>query len=604
MPSPHAILLITVTIAAFWLYTRPWIRLELVSLLLLVTLLLIFYVFPFDGADARLTEVEIFQSFGHPALVAICSLMILARGLTMTGAMEPVVRQLARLWRINRWLGLLCTLVFAMGASAFINDTPVMVLMLPLLLGLSARTNYPASKTLMPVNCAVLAGGMLTSIGTSTNVLVLRIAEDLGMPRMGLFDFTTTAFIACALALPYLWLVAPHLLPDTGTTQNRSNRLYEARAVVGLGRGKLRGRKLGELARALGRALPAFGLVRDGDEVPLDDATALAVGDTLLLRDTPEGLREFAVTFAVDLYDRSGAGSFIESNASRAGIALAEVVIGAESDLHGRTLRDAGFTQQHEVVVVGLNRGMGALLRNVTDIGGTELAAGDVLLVQGTADRIERLRGRHDLMLLDASLAVAHSALAPLALAIMGSVLLVAALQLLPIHVAAFLGVIAMLLTGCVRFENIGRALSLEVVLIIASSVALGQSLVATGAAGWVAQGIAAIVQPIPPAAQIAVFMAFAAVVTNFVSNAATASVGTPIAVATAVQLGLPLEPFVLAILFGANLSYATPMAYQTNLLIMNAVGYRFADFVRVGVPLVILMLIALSVLLAKRYGL
>jgi di/tricarboxylate transporter len=244
------------------------------------------------------------------------------------------------------------------------------------------------------------------------------------------------------------------------------------------------------------------------------------------------------------------------------------------------------------------------LLRNVTDIGGTELAAGDVLLVQGTADRIERLRGRHDLMLLDASLAVAHSALAPLALAIMGSVLLVAALQLLPIHVAAFLGVIAMLVTGCVRFESIGRALSLEVVLIIASSVALGQSLVATGAAGWIAQGIAAIVQPIPPAAQIAVFMAFAAVLTNFVSNAATASVGTPIAVATAVQLGLPLEPFVLAILFGANLSYATPMAYQTNLLIMNAVGYRFADFVRVGVPLVILMLIALSVLLANRYGL
>ncbi|HZL93022.1 MAG TPA: SLC13 family permease, partial [Vicinamibacterales bacterium] len=247
MPSPHAILLLTVTIAVFWLYTRPWIRLELVSLLLLVTLLLIFYVFPFDGDEARLTEVEIFQSFGHPALVAICSLMILARGLTMTGAMEPVVRQLARLWRINRWLGFLCTLVFAMIASAFINDTPVMVLMLPLLLGLSARTNYPASKTLMPVNCAVLAGGMLTSIGTSTNVLVLRIAEDLGMPRMGLFDFTTTAFMACALALPYLWLVAPYLLPDTGATHNRSNRLYEARVVVGMGRGKLRGRKLGEL---------------------------------------------------------------------------------------------------------------------------------------------------------------------------------------------------------------------------------------------------------------------------------------------------------------------------------------------------------------------
>jgi di/tricarboxylate transporter len=141
-------------------------------------------------------------------------------------------------------------------------------------------------------------------------------------------------------------------------------------------------------------------------------------------------------------------------------------------------------------------------------------------------------------------------------------------------------------------------------VLLIASSVALGQSLVSTGAAGWIAGGIAAVVQYVPPAAQLAVFMAFAAVLTNFVSNAAAAAVGTPIAIATAVELGLPLEPFALAILFGANLSYATPMAYQTNLLIMNAASYRFADFVRVGLPLVVLMLVTLSVLLATRYAL
>jgi di/tricarboxylate transporter len=251
-----------------------------------------------------------------------------------------------------------------------------------------------------------------------------------------------------------------------------------------------------------------------------------------------------------------------------------------------------------------LSRGTGGLLRSVSDIASTPLAAGDVLLVQGGADRIERLRGAQHLMLLDASLTFAHSPLAPIALAIMGGVLVVAALKLLPVHVAAFLGVIVMLVTGCVRFEGVGRALSLEIVLLIASSVALGQSLVGTGAAGWVAQGVSTIVVFAPPAAQIAIFMTFAAVLTNFVSNAAAAAVGTPIAIATAVELGLPLEPFVLAILFGANLSYATPMAYQTNLLVMNAAGYRFSDFVRVGAPLVALMLLVLSFLLAKRYGL
>ena len=604
MPTPHAVLLLIVTALAFFLYTRPWIRLELVSLLLLVTLLLIFYLFPFDATEGRLTEVEIFQAFGHPALVAICSLMILARGLTATGAMEPVVRFLRRVWQVNRWLGLLLTLVVAGIASAFINDTPVLILMLPLLLGLADRTDYPASKTLMPVNFAILAGGMLTSIGTSTNVLVLQIAQDLGMPPMGLFDFTSTAAMAFAIALAYLWLVAPHLLPATGNARAASTRVYEASIRVDEGNNKLNGRKIDDLGRLLGRPLPAFAVVREGRELAVGDATQLAVGDVLLLRDTPEGLHELATAFAADLFERTGAGRFIEQDTARAETSLAEVVVGSQSELNGKTIKDARFAEQHQIVVVGLSRGTGGLLRSVSDIASTPLSAGDVLLVQGAAEQVERLRGRSDLMLLDASLAFARSPLAPVALAIMGGVLLVAALKLLPIHVAAFLGVMVMLVTGIVRFESIGRALSLEIVLLIASSVALGQSLVITGAAGWIAQGIAAVVIFFPPAAQIALFMTFAAVLTNFVSNAAAAAVGTPIAVATAAELGIPLEPFVLAILFGANLSYATPMAYQTNLLVMKAAGYRFGDFVRVGGPLVAIMLFVLSFLLAKRYGL
>jgi di/tricarboxylate transporter len=604
MPTPHAVLLLLVTVAAFYLYTRPWIRLELVSLLLLVTLLLIFYLFPFDATEGRLTEVEIFQSFGHPAVVAICSLMILARGLTRTGAMEPVVRFLNRVWRLNRWLGLFLTLLVAGAASAFINDTPVLVLMLPLLLGLADRTNYPASKTLMPVNFAILAGGMLTSIGTSTNVLVLQIAADLGMAPMGLFDFTSTAAMAFAIALLYLWLIAPHLLPANGTPRATSGRVYEASIRVNDGNNRLHGRTVDDLARQLGRPLPAFAVLRDTREVTVAEARQLVAGDVLLLRDTPEGLRELATAFAADLFERTGAGRFIEQDAARAETSLAEVVVGGQSELNGKTLKEARFAEQHQIVVVGLSRGTGGLLRSVPDIAGTPLSAGDVLLVQGASDRIERLRGTQDLMLLDASLVFTHSPLAPVALAIMGGVLLVAALKLLPIHVAAFLGVIVMLVTGIVRFEGIGRALSLEIVLLIASSVALGQSLVSTGAAGWVAQGIAAIVVYFPPAVQIAVFMTFAAVLTNFVSNAAAAAVGTPIAVATAVELGVPLEPFVLAILFGAKLSYATPMAYQTNLLVMKAAGYRFGDFVRVGGPLVVVMLVVLSFLLARRYGL
>jgi di/tricarboxylate transporter len=604
MPNPHAIAVLLAAVVAFYLYTRSWIRIELVSLLLMMTLLVIFYVVPFHGTETSLTEADLLQSFGHPALVAICCLMILGRGLTMTGAMEPAVRALGRLWGFNRFLGMLLTLLAAGAASAFVNDTPVVVLLLPLLLGLAGRTGYPASKTLMPVNFAVLAGGMITSIGTSTNLLVLSIATDLGMRPLGLFEFSSTAILGFAIALPYLWLVAPLLLPAVSGTSPASQRLYAARVQVPADGGCLGGRTLTEVSSLLGREAPVTAILRAGEEVALAAAAKLAPGDALLLRDTPEGLRELAATLRLDLFDRDGAGRFAEVDAARVDTQLAELVIGNDSALVDRSLRDVRFAENHGVVVVGVHRSSGGLLGGPIGIGDARLAGGDVLLIQGPVDRIAELRSTPGLLLLEGGVPLPRSPLAPWALAIMAAVVTAAATDLVPIHVAAFGGVIAMLVTGCVKLHGLGPALSPAVILLVASSLALGNSLVSTGAAGWLALGLAAAVEGLAPALQLAIFMATAALLTNFVSNSAAAAVGTPIAAATAIQLGSPMEPFVLAILFGANLSFATPMAYQTNLLVMNAGGYQFRDFVRVGGPLVLLMLISLSILLTLRYSL
>jgi di/tricarboxylate transporter len=476
--------------------------------------------------------------------------------------------------------------------------------MLPMLLSLAQRTGYPASKTLMPVNFAILIGGMLTSIGTSTNLLVLSIASDLGMRPMSIFDFTMTASMALVVALPYLWLIAPRLLPDTSDAEAAASRRFQARIVVEADNPRLVGKSLEQAAKPLGRPLPAIAVLRGEMRLEPQPTEVLQENDVILLRDTPDGLRELSAVLQTDLFNRDGAGRFVESDAARDDVSLAEAVIGSNSGLIGRTLVDARFAERHSVVVVGLQRGTEELLRDGRRIGEVPLAAGDVLLVQGTNDKLTKLKAEPHLLMLDSSLQLPRSPLAPWALAIMVGVILAAATRFLPIHVAAFIGVIAMLVCGCIKLEGLGRALSLEVVLLVASSIALGQSLVSTGAAEWIAQGVALGVAQLVPAAQIAVFMAFAALLTNFVSNSAAAAVGTPIAVATAAQLGAPVEPFVLAILFGANLAFATPMAYQTNLLVMNAARYRFADFVRVGVPLVLLMLVTLSVLLVRRYGL
>ena len=299
MPNPHAIAVLALTIVVFYLYTRPRIRMEVVSLVLLLALLVMFHLFPYADGAARLTDAEVLHAFGHPALVAICALMILGRGLTMTGAMDPAVRGLARIWRWNQSLGLLLTLVIAGLASGFVNDTPVLVLMLPMLLGISERIGYPASKTLMPVNFGILAGGMLTSIGTSTNLLILSIAADLGMRPMGLFDFSSTALVSFAVALPYLWLIAPRLLPDNTVPGADAPRVFDGSVAVEASNPRLAGRTTRRAHESSWPELPATGIVRDGRKLPADSATKLAAGDVVLLRDSPQGLHELASTFQV-----------------------------------------------------------------------------------------------------------------------------------------------------------------------------------------------------------------------------------------------------------------------------------------------------------------
>jgi di/tricarboxylate transporter len=229
---------------------------------------------------------------------------------------------------------------------------------------------------------------------------------------------------------------------------------------------------------------------------------------------------------------------------------------------------------------------------------------GDVMLIKAPPEKLKSLQVGEGAMILEGVSEVPRSLLAPAALAIVGAVVLSAALHIVPISIAALTGTIAMIATGCVRFDRLGQALSGEVIVLVAASIALGRALLETGAAAWLGDGLSTVLGPWPPALALAAIMAFAALVTNFSSNTAAAAVTTPIAYNIATKLGIPPEPMVLAVLFGANLCYATPMAYQTNILIMSAGGYRFRDYVRAGLPLVFLMIVVLSLLLVGKYHL
>jgi di/tricarboxylate transporter len=605
LPSIHAAGALLVTVITFILFAMGRIRIELICLGLIATLALGFYLFPFPQ-QGRYTGLEVaFGGFSHEALVAICSLMILGRGLLITGALEPVTHVLSRLWRFSAKLGLLSTLLMCFVLSMFVNDTPVLVLTLPILMSLAARSDTPASKSLMPANCAVLIGGMATTIGTSTNLLVVSIAQDLGEARIGLFDFTPIVLVAAAIALPYLWLVMPRLLPAIDNGAPAARRKYDAVLHLRQGSRALR-KKVGALPGLLGPHVQITGVVRHGRllaDGPADGI--LDAADRILIKGTPEALREASEALKASLAE-PGIIEHVQALATqeRQDQRIGELVIGPESAMIGRSVNAARIADRYGVAVLGATRAESLGYRTSDAAETQELSTGDVLLVQGTAERLIALEVGEGALLLEGGLDLPHTAKAPVAMLIVCGVIALAASNTVPIAIAALAGTIAMLASGCIRFDSIGRALKLEVIVLVAASIALGRALVETGAAGWLASIFASVLRDLPPAAILASLMAFTTVLTNFVSNAAAAAVATPIAVTLSNALEMTAQPYILAVLFGCNLCYVTPMAYQTNLLIMSAARYRFGDFVRAGLPLALLMIVVLSWLLVNEYSL
>jgi di/tricarboxylate transporter len=272
-----------------------------------------------------------------------------------------------------------------------------------------------------------------------------------------------------------------------------------------------------------------------------------------------------------------------------------------DADISGAAPSARAFADQHRLAVIGIHR---ARRERTLDPGETPMHPGDVVLLRGHKDQVDALRALPGVLMLDAMMELPHTRRAPIALAIMAGVIAAAATGLLPMVLASAVGVAAMLLTGCLGWREATQALSSKVIMIVVASLALGEALTVTGMIAAAGDGLALLHEFLPAAAMLAALMLMMTVITNFVSNNAAAIIGTPVAIAMAATMGVDPRPFVLAVLFGCNLCYATPMAYQTNLMVASAAGYRFNDFLRAGLPLTILMWIVLTWLLAWEYDL
>ena len=596
IPSYHAMAAMAVTIAMFVAFARGRMSIEIISLLTIAVIAVGLYFFPLEGQSPTDGLAIAFGGFGHYALITICALMILGRGLIVTGALEPAARLLERIFKFNLQLGLLVSLTLAFILSMFVNNTPVLVLLIPIFVTLAARGAMPASKTLMPLNAASLIGGLATTIGTSTNILVVSIAVDLGMPMMSVFHFTPIVLAAALVALPYLWLVMPRMLDDNRVEQTHEQRRFFTRLRV-TENSLLNGRELAQIAPRLPSGIEFHdlqpGLFRPGQRIRVSG--------------THEAIEE-----AIQVMRGEAAPGWVLERIQRKhgetgeDIQVVEMTVTADSRLVSRTLPTSGIADLYGVAVVGIHRPDTLIGQKdeFSEVGDIRIREGDVLLVMGLQEDLEAFANADSLLQLEGRRELPRRSKAWLAAAIMAGSVVLASFGFVPIAIAALAGAILMFLTGCVKFDRVGRALSAQVIVLVAASISIGRIIDESGAAAWLGQGLSVGLQYLSPELVLAAIMVFVTFLTNFASNATAATVGTPIAFAIAAQLGLPPEPLVLAVLFGCNLSYATPIAYQTNMLIMAEGSYQFGDYVKTGVPLVAIMVTALSIGLVLTYNL
>ena len=594
-PSYHAMAAMAVTIAMFVAFVRGKMSIEIVSLLTIAVIAVGLYFFPLEGTSPTDGLALAFGGFGHYALITICALMVMGRGLVVTGALEPAARFLERVFKANLQVGLLVSLVATFVLSMFVNNTPVLVLLIPIFVALAQRGAMPASKTLIPLNAASLLGGLATTIGTSTNILVVSIAVDLGMREMGVFHFTPIVLGASLIALPYIWLVMPRQLPDNRVIDETEKRRFHARLRIGA-ESAFAGQSLADILPRL----PEDIKFHDDVTGPLQPQQRLHIsGSHEALEDAMRVLQgELAPAWVLDRIRR-------DSATKRKDILAVEMTVTADSRLINRTLPTSGVADLYGVAVLGVHRPQRLIgpRQEFSEVGDQRITEGDVLLVMGLPEDLQNFASTDSLLMLEGAREMPRKSKALLSAVIMGVAVFTASTGIFPIAISALAGAILMFLTGCVKFDRVGRALSGQVIVLIAASIAIGRIILDSGAAGWLGEVLSAGLQYLPPAGIIAAIMLFVTMLTNFASNATAATVGTPIAFAIAAQLNLPAEPLVLAVLFGCNLCYATPIAYQTNMLIMGEGSYVFADYIRTGVPLVLIMVASLSVLLALSYG-
>jgi di/tricarboxylate transporter len=583
------VLTLSVALGALGLFIWNRLRIDVVALMAMLALVLLGLVTPQEGISG----------FANEATVTVAAMFILSAGLLRTGAIDLLGMWVARLAGESEFRLLLVACLLVIPMSAFINNTPVVVVMIPMILGITRELGQAPSRLFMPISFASQMGGTLTLIGTSTNLLVAGLVLELGLDRIRLFDITGPALLLTSIGLVYLLTVGRWLTPTREAATDMMER-YELRDYLSVliveDESPLAGRTLRESRFGEAHGLEIVRIERGDQRIIAPGAdTTLQAGDVLLVHGK---IPDIAKIDDVDHLRIAGTKPDLTDPAAEDGeerkkeaLRLAEIIVPPRSPVVGRSLRQLAFRGRYGVPVLAAQRHGQPLHERIRDI---VLEPGDILLVQGSPRQLREIHRSGHLALLGAvDLPAKRIRKLKYSVPILALVVLLAATGATTILVSALMGVVAMFVTGCLTPDEAYKEVDWMVIVLLGALIPLGIAMQNSGTAEFIALGLLRITSPLGLLGVLAAFYLMTSILTELISNNAAAIVLTPIAVATGVALGVSPLPFVIAVMFAASNSFLTPIGYQTNTFIYGPGGYRFSDFFRVGAPLSVILLAA-----------
>lgn len=593
------VLTLSVLVLALIAFVAEWLPVDLTAITVAIALMLLGLVTPQEGISG----------FGNSATITVMAMFILSAGIARTG-----VIQIVRDWLL-KWGGKnISQQILVMGVivgpiSALINNTAVVAIFLPIVEEWCKQRQVSVSKLLIPLSYVTILAGMITLTGTSTNILASGVSQKLGYGEFSLFQFTALGLITFAVGLIYLALVAPKLLPErkpaTGSRLEFDYNLKDYVSEIILTPGSsLVGQTLRQSGIQRKFDLDVLEIIHNENHFPQPLADKiLSVGDILLVR----GSRETVIK----IKDRSGVEILADvkfnheskiAELSSGQDKVAEVLILSNSRLVGSNLKDLRFRQRYNATVIAIRRGE-ELIRD--RLGKVPLRFGDLLLVQGPKESFIGLQTTRELLVLEEkNLENLRQNKAGIALAIMLGVIVVAALDWQPILVTSLVGVVLMVISGCLKPGEIYGAVRWDIIFLLAGLIPLGIAMQNSGTTQWLADKLVTVARNFSGYWVLTFFYLITSFLTEILSNNAAVVLMIPIAVQVGKILSLSPTALMFTVTFAASNSYLTPIGYQTNTMVYAPGGYKFLDFTRVGLFLNLILTIITPLLIIWLYGL